>query len=95
MSPVPESQVDWSEWLRLLSAVTALGVLGRCSWLRALCWCLVTSPCSVTAVLLTGHSRGQRREQRSTLVTPASTLFTLFLSLQGFTVEQPEACFCT
>lgn len=95
MSPVPESQVDLSEWLLPLSAVTALRVLGRCSWLRALCRCLVTSPCSVTAVLLTRHSRGQRREQRSTLVTPATALFTLFWSLQGFTVEQPQACFCT
>lgn len=95
MLPLPESQVDESEWLHPLSAVTALRVLGRCSWLRALCWCLVTSPCSVTAVLLTRHSRGQQRERRSTLVTPASALFTPFLSLRGFTVEQPRACFCT
>lgn len=33
--------------------------LGCCSWLQAVIWCLVTSPCSVTGVLLT-LSTGQR-----------------------------------
>lgn len=37
----------------MAASVCAGPPLGCCSWLQAVIWCLVTSPCSVTGVLLT------------------------------------------
>lgn len=55
--------VEFSQILHLLllnanqtclnaASVCAGPPLGCCSWLQAVIWCLVTSPCSVTGVLL-------------------------------------------
>lgn len=66
------------------SAVPALGVLGRCSWLQAFCWCLVTSPCSVTVVLLTLHSRDQWRGQAQRYSCSEFALYGLFVLAGGY-----------
>lgn len=74
----------------MAASVCAGPPLGCCSWLQAVIWCLVTSPCSVTGVLLTVWVLASA--VRAGTGPSAGSLFA-FSPLQGVRIHQPGALF--